>query len=71
MARVTDSDESELDRVVRLIGEVDWAESLLGGIDPSPVLTPESEAALAALRVRRAELEEELAEVWARQCSKC
>lgn len=64
-------EESDLDRIVRLISEVDWAESLLVGIDPSPALTPESEVALAAIHRRRAELEEELAAVWAKRCSRC
>jgi hypothetical protein len=71
VAGVPDADESEFDRVSRLISEVDWAESLLGGIDPSPAATRESGAALAALRARRAELEEELASVWAKRCSRC
>ena len=63
--------EDDLDRVARLIAEVDWAESLLTGIDPSASLTPESEAALVALHERRSALEEELAEVWAKKCSQC
>jgi hypothetical protein len=71
MAGEANAEESDLDRISRLISEVEWAESLLVGIDPSPTLTPESEVALAALRARRAELEEELIEVWAKHCSQC
>jgi len=63
--------EDDLDRVARLISEVDWAESLLVGIDPTVPLTPESEVALLALHERRSALEEELAEVWAKKCSQC
>jgi len=64
-------DESDLERVARLIEELDGEESLLTGLDPSPIASPQIELALAAIRERRAELEEELAEVWAKTCSKC
>ncbi len=64
-------DENDLDRVARLIEELDGEEFLLTGLDPSPIASPEIELALAAIRERRTELEEELAEVWARTCSKC
>jgi hypothetical protein len=64
-------DESDLERVAGLIDELDGEEFLLTGLDPSPIASPQIELALAAIRERRAELEEELAEVWARTCSKC
>ena len=73
MANQTNPEESDLDRVARLIAELDGQESLLMGLEPSPslVATPEIELALAALREQRILLEEELAEVWAKTCSKC
>ena len=73
MANQTNPEESDLDRVARLIAELDGQESLLMGLDPSPslVATPEIELALAALREQRILLEEELAEVWAKRCSQC
>jgi hypothetical protein len=73
MASQTNPEESDLDRVARLIAELDGQESLLMGLDPSPslVATPEIELALAALREQRIRLEEELAEVWAKRCSQC
>jgi hypothetical protein len=73
MASGTNPEESDLDRVVRLIAELDGEEFLLMGLDPSPsqAPSPEIELALVAIRERRAELEEELAEVWAKRCSKC
>ena len=73
MAGQTNAEESDLDRVARLIAELDSEEFLLTGLDPTPsqVASPEIELALAALRERRNELEEELAEVWAKHCSKC
>jgi hypothetical protein len=71
MARQTNPEESDLDRVARLIAELDSQESLLMGFDPSPVATPEIERALADLREQRIQLEEELAEVWAKRCSQC
>ena len=64
-------EESDLERVARLIAELDGEEFLLTGLEASPVASPEIELALAAIRERRARLEEELAEVWAKQCSKC
>jgi hypothetical protein len=63
-------EESDLDRVARMIAELDGEEFLLTGLDPSPV-TPEIETTLIAIREQRAQLEEELAEVWAKTCSKC
>jgi hypothetical protein len=71
MAKRTSPEESDLDRVARLIAELDGQESLLMGFDPSPVTTPEIELALADLREQRSRLEEELAEVWAKRCSQC
>ena len=73
MADPTNPEESDLDRVARLIAELDSEEFLLTGLDPSPSLvpSPEIELALAAIREQRALLEEELAEVWARTCGKC
>jgi hypothetical protein len=68
---VGDNEESDLDRVARLIAELDGEEFLLTGLDPSPIASPQIELALAAIRERRADLEEELAEVWAKTCSKC
>jgi hypothetical protein len=73
MAAQTNPEESDLDRVARLIAELDGEEFLLTGLDPSPSQAPsaEIELALVAIRERRVELEEELAEVWAKRCSKC
>jgi len=73
MAGQSKSEESDLDRVARLIAELDSEEFLLTGLDPSTssVPSPEIELALAALRERRTQLEEELAEVWAKHCSRC
>jgi len=69
----TNAEESDLDRVARLIAELDGEEFLLTGFDPMPsrAASPESELALAALRERRSELEEELSEAWAKHCSRC
>jgi hypothetical protein len=64
-------DESDLERVAQLIAELDGEEFLLTGLDPLPIASPQIELSLAAIRERRAELEEELAEVWAKTCSKC
>ena len=61
---------SDLERVEELIAELDGEEFLLTGLDPAPV-TPEIELALADLRARRARLEEELEEVWAKHCNQC
>jgi hypothetical protein len=73
MAGQSKSEESDLDRVARLIAELDSEEFLLTGLDPSTssVPSPEIELALATLRERRTQLEEELAEVWAKHCSRC
>jgi hypothetical protein len=73
MASQTNPEGSDLDRVARLIAELDGEESLLTGLDPSPSSAPSPEIvlALAAIREQRALLEEELAEVWAKTCSKC
>ena len=70
MASPTNPEESDLDRVARLIAELDGDEFLLTGLDPSPP-TPEIALALAAIHEQRVQLEEELAEVWARTCNKC
>jgi hypothetical protein len=61
---------SDLERVVQLIAELDSEEFLLAGLDAGPA-TPAKELALAGLRERRAELEQELEEVWARHCNQC
>jgi hypothetical protein len=71
VATVASKDESDLDRVARLIAELDSEESLLTGLDPAPNASPEIELSLAGLWERRAQLEEELAEVWAKRCSRC
>jgi hypothetical protein len=73
MAGQTNAEESDLDRVARLIAELDGEAFLLTGLDPTPsqAASPEIELALAAIRERRSELEEELADVWAKHCSKC
>ena len=73
MASPTNPEESDLDRIARLIAELDGEESLLMGLDPSPSLaaSPAIELALVDLRERRSQLEEELAEVWAKHCSRC
>jgi hypothetical protein len=73
MASATNPEESDLDRVARLIAELDGEEFLLTGLDPSPseAASPEIELALADLREQRRRLEEELAELWAKKCSQC
>ena len=73
MASEINPEENDLDRVARLIAELDGEEFLLTGLDPSPFQapSPEIELTLAALREQRARLEEELAEVWAKRCSQC
>jgi hypothetical protein len=73
MAGQTNPEESDLDRVARLIAELDGEEFLQTGLEASPgqAASPEIELALVAIRERRAELEQELAEVWAKTCSKC
>ena len=71
MPGTTNPEESDLDRITRLIGEVDEQEFLLLGLDPQPVASPEVEAALLALHERKSELEEELAAVWAKHCNQC
>ncbi len=70
---MSSEEESDLDRVARLIAELDGEEFLLTGLDPSPsqFASPEIELALVAIREQRSLLEEELAEVWAKTCSKC
>ena len=65
--------ESDLERVERLISELDSEEFLLTGLD-APLglsLSPEVELTLTAMHQRRAQLEEELAEVWAKHCGRC
>ena len=66
-------DENDLDRVARLIAELDGEAFLLTGLEASPgqIPAPEIELALIAIREQRSQLEEELAEVWAKHCSKC
>ena len=65
-------EESDLDRISRLITEVDEQEFLLLGLDANPTqANPGVESALLALREEKSQLEEELAEVWAKHCSKC
>ena len=65
-------EESDLDRISRLITEVDEQEFLLLGLDSDPrQANPGVESALLALREEKSLLEEELAEVWAKHCSKC
>jgi hypothetical protein len=73
MAGQTNPEERDLDRVARMIAELDGEEFLLTGLEASPgqVVSPEIELALVAIRERRIELEEELTEVWAKTCSKC
>ena len=69
----TNPEESDLDRVARLIAELDGEEFLLTGLDPTPSVAPsaEIELGLLAIREQRSRLEEELAEVWAKRCSQC
>ncbi len=68
----TSTDESELERIGQLIAELESEESLLLGFDADPTLVnPAVESALLDLRERRVLLEEELAAVWAKHCSKC
>jgi hypothetical protein len=71
MANVTAPTESDLDRISRLIAEVDEQEFLLVGLDPHPVASPTIESALLALREEKNRLEEELAELWAKHCNQC
>jgi hypothetical protein len=66
------SEEEDLERISLLIAELDSEESLLLGLDANPArINPLTEAALFSLRERRGLLETELAEVWARRCSRC
>ena len=71
MAAPSNPEENDLDRIARLIGEVDEQEFLLLGLDPQPVASPEIEAALIALHEEKSRLEEELAAVWAKHCNQC
>jgi len=71
MANLTAPQESDLDRISRLIAEVDEQEFLLAGLDPHPVAAPTIESALLALREEKNRLEEELAELWAKHCNQC
>ncbi len=73
MANQANPEESDLDRVARLIAELDGEEFLLMGLEASPsqISTPEIKLALVAIREQRIRLEEELAEVWAKRCSRC
>jgi hypothetical protein len=70
MADLINPEESDLDRVARMIAELDGEEFLLTGLDPLPP-TPEIAVALTAIQEKRAHLEEELADVWAKTCNKC
>jgi len=63
-------EELDLERISQLIAELDGEEFLLTGLDAAPA-TPEVELTLATLREQRAQLEEELAVVWAKRCSRC
>ena len=71
MAHEAGSEEQDLERIGELIAALDSEESLLLGFDASPVASPAAESALLELRQRRSDLEEELAVVWARRCSRC
>jgi hypothetical protein len=71
MASQTNSEENELDRVANMIAELDGEAFLLNGLDFGGSPSPQIELALAAIREQRSQLEEELAEVWAKHCSKC
>jgi hypothetical protein len=73
MVAKSNPEENDLDRISRLIAELDSEEFLLTGLDPLPSSPPstEIELALIALHERRTQLEEELAEVWAKHCSRC
>jgi hypothetical protein len=65
------AEETDLDRISRLIAEVEEQEFLLLGLDPHPVMTPTAEASLLSLQEEKSRLEEELAEVWAKHCNQC
>jgi len=65
------AEETDLDRISRLIAEVEEQEFLLLGLDPHPVMTPEAETTLLALQEEKSRLEEELTEVWAKHCNQC
>ena len=63
--------ETDLERISRLIAEVEEQQFLLLGLDPEPAVTPAMETTLAELSEEKHRLEEELADVWAKHCSKC
>ncbi len=65
------AEENDLDRISRLIAEVEEQEFLLLGLDPHPVMSPDAEATLLAFREEKVRLEEELVEVWVKHCSQC
>ena len=65
------AEETDLDRISRLIAEVEEQEFLLFGLDPHPVMSPDAEAMLLTLQEEKSRLEEELAEVWAKHCNQC
>ena len=64
-------EEQDYERISELIAQLDGEEFLLTGLEVGGGASPQIELALVALRDQRARLEEELAEVWARRCSKC
>ena len=64
-------EEQDFERISELIAQLDSEEFLLTGLEVGGGVSPEVELALVALHEQRARLEEELAEVWARRCSKC
>ena len=70
MAGMTE-EEQDFERISELIAQLDGEEFLLTGLDVNASASPEIELALVAIQEQRARLEEELAEVWARRCSKC
>ena len=64
-------EEQDFERISELIAQLDSEEFLLTGLEVGGGASPQVELALVALRDQRVRLEEELAEVWARRCSKC
>jgi hypothetical protein len=67
MAGGPSEEEVDLERIAHLIAELDREAFLLTGLE----VGASAETGLAAIRERRARLEEELAEVWAKRCSQC
>lgn len=68
IASMPKNEQSELDRISELLADLDAEESLILGFDPDP---SNSSLAVHSLRERRAALEEELADLWARHCNQC